>query len=597
MQNGFKNTGYCFRFIKLMMFVILFAFFNSANAQYYIKGDVKDQFGDVVQNAQIYIPSKRAVFYSGREGGFGIPSAASTDSLVFSKLGYDSLKIVVNAREYQNISLRKIVSASQKNTPKLVSLTLGPRGFLIPAENYKAESYSNLVENDFTPAGARWNTSFAMRIDKASYSNIRRFINQNTRVPADAVRIEEMLNYFNLNYLTPAKGEVFSLQTKVSDCPWNPQHLLLYLTLSAKKIDLSNVPPSNLVFLIDVSGSMDQPQRLPLLKEAFQLMIENLRDIDTVSIVTYGGSVGIKLPPTGGNKKEKISRAIEELVAAGDTPGEAALRTAYQVARNTFMKNGNNRIILATDGDFNVGQTSDEELENLIHSQRKDGIFLTCLGVGMGNYKDSKIEILARKGNGNFAYIDDIAEAQKVLVTEFAQNMYSVASDVINTIAFDSTVIKEYRLLGYDNKKSVLNEEIREIEGGEIGSGSVNTILFELVPVDLINIKNSTSKLADFSLSYKEQSAGNVKREFELNVNYVPFHLLDTPLQFCTAVAMFGIKLRGSDKYPPIENSRIIQIASGAVDGNETLQLQFIDIVEKSASVYHERKGKRKKRN
>lgn len=597
MQNGFTRTGYCLFLFRWVFGMILCVFFKSAAAQFYVRGEVKDQFGDIVQNAQIYVPSKRAIYYSGREGGFGIPSAVAKDSMIFSKKGYDSLKINVTAKDYQHIILKKIVSVSHTNVPKLISLTVGPKGFLIPAESYKSESYSNLVENDFTPTGAKWKTSFAMRIDKASYSNIRRFIHKDTKVPADAVRIEEMLNYFNFNYLAPMPGEVFSLQSNISDCLWNPRHLLLYLTISAKRLDFSKVPPSNLVCLIDVSGSMDHPNRLPLLKEAFQLMIDNLREEDTISIVTYGGAVGIKLPPTSGKEKEKISNAVESLVAAGDTPGEAALRTAYQVARNSFIRGGNNRIILATDGDFNVGQTSEEDLEILIDSQKKHGIFLTCLGVGMGNYKDSKIEILAKKGNGNFAYLDNIAEAEKVLVTEFTQNMYSVASDVINTIVFDSSKIKEYRLIGYDNKKSVLSGDIQEIEGGEIGSGAVNTVIFEIIPDNMEAFKNSSRDFAHVSISYKNEEKANTVDQFVLKANYQPFHLLPRQLRFATAVTMLGIKLRNSETYPAFDYNVIETIASQAVDNNEPLETQFIEIVDKAAQIYNERKGRRRRRN
>jgi Ca-activated chloride channel family protein len=272
--------------------------------------------------------------------------------------------------------------------PKLISLTTNKGDALYPMAYYNGESYSNLVENDFIKTNSDYETTFSMRIDKASYSNVRRFINQDTRVPPDAVRIDEMLNYFNFNYKEPDKGNVFRIESQLTDCPWNNEHRLLFLNLSAKKLNLERVPPSNFVFLIDVSGSMDQPNRLPLLKESFQLLVKNLRRQDTVSIVIYGGSVGVWLQPTGGLEKQKISKAIEELHASGDTPGEAAIRTAYKLAANTFIKNGNNRIILATDGDFNIGQTTEKDLEELIAKEKETGVYLTCLGVGMCNYKD-----------------------------------------------------------------------------------------------------------------------------------------------------------------------------------------------------------------
>src|SRR6185437_9443663 len=424
-------------------------------------------------------------------------------SIIFSLDGYVTQGIRIKTSEYQHIILKIIPIGSQINKQKLVSLTTGNNGNIFPVSYYENESYSNLAENDFVKAGSDTKTQFSMRIDKASYSNVRRFINQGTKVPVDAVRIDEMLNYFNFNYKEPEANDVFRVESHVSDCPWNNQHRLLFLNLSAKKINLDHVPPSNLVFLIDVSGSMDLPNRLPLLKQAFQLLVKNLRRQDTVSIVTYGGTVGIWLPPTGGAHKHIISKSIEALSASGDTPGEAAIRTAYKLADATFIKGGNNRIILATDGDFNVGQSNEADLEELISKEKQSGVFLTCLGVGMGNYKDSKIEVLAKKGNGNFAYIDDLREAEKVLVTEFTQTLYSVASNVYVSTKFHPDLIKEYRLIGYDNKKSIISEKVYELEGGEIGSGSGNTAIFEYLPTTLDSTNGVKKNIADFEIHYR----------------------------------------------------------------------------------------------
>ena len=324
----------------------------SAQAQYYITGEVLDEDKKPIQNVKIYMPATRAIYSSGISGGFGIPSSHLQDSLVLTKLGFDSLKVSIKTKEYQKLTLKKSPAGENPNTPKLVSLTKGIEGAMYPASYYKGESYSNLVENDFIKTNKNYNTSFSMRIDKAAYSNVRRFINQETKVPPDAVRIDELLNYFNFNYKEPAAEKDFHISSQLTDCPWNDDHMLLYMNVSARKLKLDKVPPSNFVYLIDVSGSMDQPSRLPLLKEAFQLLIKNLRDQDTVSIVVYGGFAGIWLNPTGGAEKDKISKSIEELNAWGDTPGEAAIRMAYQLAKQTFIKNGNNRIILATGGDF-----------------------------------------------------------------------------------------------------------------------------------------------------------------------------------------------------------------------------------------------------
>ncbi|HJY23652.1 MAG TPA: von Willebrand factor type A domain-containing protein, partial [Hanamia sp.] len=416
-------------------------------------------------------------------------------------------------------------------------------------------------------------------------------------VPPDAVRIDEMLNYFNFNYKEPDKGNVFRIESQLTDCPWNNDHQLLFLNLSAKKLNLERVPPSNFVFLIDVSGSMDQPNRLPLLKESFQLLVKNLRRQDTVSIVIYGGSVGVWLQPTSGAEKQKISKAIEELYASGDTPGEAAIRTAYKLAESTFMKKGNNRIILATDGDFNIGQTTEKDLEELIAKEKETGVYLTCLGVGMGNYKDSKIEILAKKGNGNFAYIDDIREAEKVLVTEFTQTLYSVASNVNISIKFNPDLIKEYRLIGYDNKKNVLAENGNELEGGEVGSGSGNTVLFEIIPAKRDSLYNGKQDVAVVSVNYR---LPNDTLDRSLNYHcpavYIPFNQLDKTLQFATSVAMFGLKLRQSKYFPDMDWDAVKNVALSTTTPGDYLQTEFLKLVDKSKEIYEKNKKRRRRK-
>lgn len=569
----------------------------SAKAQYYITGEVLDEDNKPIQNVKIYMPATRSIYYSGISGGFGIPSSKLQDSIILTKSGYDSLMVRINTKEYQKLVLKKSPEVEDPNTPKLVSLTKGIEGAVYPMSYYKGESYSSLVENDFIKTNKNYNTSFSMRIDKASYSNVRRFINQDTKVPPDAVRIDELLNYFSFNYMEPPDGEDFHIASQLTDCPWNDDHMLMYINVSARKLKLDKVPPSNFVFLIDVSGSMDQPSRLPLLKESFQLLLQNLRVQDTVSIVVYGGFAGVWLEPTGGAEKETISKSIEELNAWGDTPGETAIRIAYQLARQTFMKNGNNRIILATDGDFNVGQTSEKELENLIAKEKESGVYLTCLGVGMGNYKDSKIEVLAKKGNGNFAYIDDIREAEKVLVTEFTQTLYSVASDVYNSISFDTSLVKEYRLIGYNNKRNFLSDGINELEGGEIGSGASNTIVFEIIPVSKELLSRPEKDFAHFKVNYhlsKNKDPHTISTTFP--TNYVPFDKLDSSLKFATAVTMFGLKLRESIFFPEVSWDTIREIAISSKSPKNYLENEFVELVQKSKNIYTD-KRKRKKRN
>jgi len=577
---------------KLFTIFTALLFIQQLSAQYYIRGDVKDEKNVPLQNVKIYMPAIKKVYTSGVSGGFGIPSSNLTDSLVFSLDGYISQPVRIKTQEYQHIILHIIPSRSNTYKQKLVSLTTGVNGGIFPISYYNDESYSSLAENDFIKTNNQTNTQFAMRIDKASYSNIRRFINQNSKVPRDAVRIDEMLNYFNFNYKEPDGNNVFRLESQLTDCPWNKDHRLLFLNLSGKKLNLDHVPPSNLVFLIDVSGSMDLPNRLPLLKEAFQLLVKNLRSEDTVSIVTYGGNVGIWMQPTSGAQKQKISKAIEALSASGDTPGEAAIRTAYKLAEATFIKGGNNRIILATDGDFNIGQSSETDLEDLISKEKQSGVYLTCLGVGMGNYKDSKIEALSKKGNGNFAYIDDVREAEKVLVTEFTQTLYSIASNVYINVKFDPVYIKEYRLVGYDNKKSVIAENNYELEGGEIGSASGNTIIFEMLPSRADSFKSKQTNIADFTVHYRlPNDTTEQTLHYKCPDDYKRFDSINHELQFAAAVAMFGLKLRESIYFPATLDWDVIKnIATASLSPDNFLEKEFVGLIDKAKDIYSEKK-------
>lgn len=583
---------------KVHLILCLLILMFHASGQYYIRGEIKDEKNQLIQNVKIFMPSTHSIFYSGITGGFGIPSILLYDSLILSSEGFETKALKIKCDVYQHITLKMLSTNVSIKKPKLVSITMGSAGHIYPTAYYRDESYSNLVENEFIKSNVNNSTGFAMRIDKASYSNIRRFINQNSKVPPDAVRIDEMLNYFNFNYKEPEGKNVFNIESKITDCPWNKSNRLLFLNLSGKKLNLEKVPPSNFVFLIDVSGSMDLPNRLPLLKESFQLLVKNLREKDTVSIVVYGGTVGIWLQPTSGCEKQKIIKAIEELTASGDTPGEAAIRSAYKLAESTFIKEGNNRIILATDGDFNVGQKTEKELEELISKERQSGVYLTCLGVGMGNYKDSKIEVLAKKGNGNFAYIDDIREAEKILVTEFTQTLYSIANDVYFTLQFNPGLVKEYRLIGYDNKKNVLSQQGNELEGGEIGAGTSNTAVFEITPMPGDTLQHPDQNIAKLTMHYKlpHDTLEQLLKHDCLN-NYTSFNSLSKNLQFAAAVCMFGLKLRESGYFPAgIDWTDIKAIASNAAVKDDYLQNEFISLLDKTEIIYYEKKKKKKKK-
>ena len=432
-----------------------------------------------------------------------------------------------------------------------------------------------MIENSFIKAADFPETGFSLNIDNAAYSNIRRFISNQMFVPEDAVRIEEMLNYFSFPITenrSSKNKETFNFSYKHTSCPWNQHNQLLFLQMEAPVIPLDNVPPSNLVFLIDISGSMDKPNRLPLLQSAFKLLVNNLRDCDTITIATYGGGVGIVLPPTGGAHKQSIKNAIDSLSAGGDTPGAGAIQLAYQLAKDNFIPEGNNRVILATDGDFNVGQSSEKELEELILRYQQTGIYLTCLGVGMGNYKDSKLESLSKKGNGNFAYIDQAREAEKVLVKEFTKTIFAVADDASVTVRFNPYTVSDYRLIGFDNKKTALEDSNSVLEGGEIGSGHTITAIFEISPA-----KDSATSLqqilASLELRYKKPGTNDLLRQsFTSYYEGTDIQRADSVYRFAAAVAMFGAVLRKSKYTKDYQLEDVLELAKSGIQKNDLLQ-------------------------
>ncbi len=567
--------------------------------QYYVRGEVKDEAGNILQNVTILQHNTGYVFRSGSSGTFGIVTNQKIDTLSFSMEGYMKEKVVVDAEKYLSVKLKKASgSAVNARRDKLCSQTKN-----LEKEDQRTwytgdETYASILENHFVNAKKFPVTGMSLNVDRASYSNIRRFITLKAMVPPDAVRIEEMLNYFNLDYDQPPPNQLFGIKTTLSTCPWNPDNQLFYVNLSSQKLNLDTLPPSHLVFLIDVSGSMDMTNRLPLLKSAFRLLVNNLRDKDSVAIVVYGGVTGVMLNTTSGGEKEKILKTIDELEPGGSTPGESGIKLAYSVARNHYIKDGNNRVILATDGDFNVGLKTETELDELISSQRNSGIYLTCLGVGMGNYKDSKIQTLANKGNGNFAYLDNFKEAEKVLLKEFTQTLYSVADDVYMNVEFNPEYVKEYRLVGFDNKVGALRDSLSIVEGGEIGSGHSMVAMFEIVPTEInkgaIKDNFTTGKFADIKLKYK---LPNGKEQFgydhSCRFDFVPFAELDKIYHFSAAVAMFGSLLRTSPFAKDIGWNEIISLAEASCGRDDLLQKEFLALVQQAKDLYMKVKKKK----
>jgi len=459
------------------------------------------------------------------------------------------------------------------------------------------EDYEAFVENQFeTPKNAPLST-FSIDVDNASYTNVRRFINNGQAVPKDAVRIEEMMNFFKYNYPQPKDNNPFSINTEYSDCPWNSKHQLLKIGLQGKNIPTENLPASNLVFLIDVSGSMSDPNKLPLLKQSMKILVNELRKEDKVAMVVYAGAAGLVLPPTSGDQKQTIIDALDNLNAGGSTAGGAGIELAYKTAIANFIKGGNNRVILATDGDFNVGTSSNKDMETLIEEKRKSGVFLTCLGYGMGNYKDSKMEILANKGNGNYAYIDNIQEANRFLGKEFKGSMFAIAKDVKIQIEFNPKHVQAYRLIGYENRK-LRPEDFKNdaIDAGELGSGHTVTALYEIIPTGIesdysipdlkytktTNTANYSNELATIKFRYKKPDGEkSIEMIQTIEDKTKSLATASEDFKFSAAVAWFGLKLRDSKLVTDKESKSILKLSKQALSKDpEGYKAEFVRLVE-----------------
>lgn len=569
-----------------------------ALSQYYLRGQVKDEAGNLLQNAAVYVHSTGYYYYSTTEGTFSIPSDKKIDSITVSLEGYLKQKLAVEDNSFLDIQLKKTAFAKNTSVNKLVSFTQNLKRETQTQWFTGDETYASIIENQFINATAYPTTGLTLNIDKASYSNVRRFLSMDASVPPDAVRIEEMLNYFNFNYTEPPENKTFDIKTTLTRCPWNDENQLLFAQITSKKLKLDSLPPTHLVFLIDVSGSMDMPNRLPLLKEAFKSLARNLRAKDSVSVVVYGGTVGVILPTTGGNEKDKILKTIDSLQPGGSTPGESGIKLAYSVARNHFIKGGNNRIILATDGDFNVGLKTDEELDAMITKQRQLGIYLTCLGVGMGNYKDSKIQTLAKKGHGNFAYIDGYAEAEKVLLTEFMQTLYTVADDAYLDVQFNPDFVKQYRVIGFDNKVGAIKDIQATIEGGDIGSGYSSLIAFEITPTqNLKQLSEDGGESSPVSFNLRYRNTPDTGHVFHLrenpSVQFTPFDSLPACYRFASAVVMFGSLLRNSKFVKDVSWNQVLDMANRSAAKDNYSQQEFISLIQKAKLIYGKKKKKK----
>jgi len=611
--------------MKKLLIILSMILVSKVDAKY-VNGTVYDEIGQGIARVNVLIKGTSNSVLTDINGFYSIDVKDEKTVLVFSQSGFATQKIKVGYRKVIDVTLKyEIVEEAEEDV--LGEMAVSPMQIRKESKNsylrsggavsksshvgrvaydqvlsHNTEEYATVHENGFRKVLDKPLSTFSIDVDAASYSNMRRFINNGQLPPKDAVRIEEMINYFGYDYKNPTGKNPFSINTELSRAPWNEEHLIVQVGLQGKKIEMDNLPASNIVFLIDVSGSMSAPNKLPLLKSAFKLLANELRPQDKVSIVVYAGAAGLVLPPTDGNDKESMMKALDKLNAGGSTAGGAGIKLAYKTAMENFVEGGNNRIVLATDGDFNIGASSNGEMERLIEEKREGGVFLTVLGFGMGNYKDSKMEILADKGNGNYAYIDNMREAKKVLVNEFGGTLFTIAKDVKIQVEFNPSVVQAYRLIGYENRR--LNDEDfndDKKDAGELGSGHTVTALYEVIPtgVDSEFVKNidplkyqeksnpialDADELLTVKFRYKEPEGSKSKLITQVVKNEV--RKSGDNLNWSMAVAGFGMLLRDSEFKGDITYASVLEMAKGS-KGKDAFgyRREFIELVDLARSM------------
>lgn len=610
---------------RVFLFILIAGISISSFAAFKVSGKIVDTSKQPLASVLVQVKGTQITRVSDANGIYSIevPNAQSS-VLVFSLNGYKTKSLKVNNRSTLHVQLEmelvvvedrmemeeqtKMAVADHYISRKCISAA-APQGYATSQTYYNpsVETYSKVNKTGFKGSKLSPLSTFSIDVDRASYSNIRRFLNNGQTPPADAVRIEEMINYFEYDYQQPKDEHPFSIYAAYSECPWQREHKLLHIGIQGKKIDASELPASNLVFLIDVSGSMEAPNKLLLLKSAFKLLVNNLRPNDRVAIVVYAGAAGIVLPSTPGNNKQAILDALDRLQAGGSTAGAAGIQLAYKVAVDNFIKGGNNRVILATDGDFNVGVSNENELERLITEKRNTGVYLTCLGFGMGNYKDSKMEILADKGNGNYGYINDMQEANKTLVSEFGGTLFTIAKDVKIQVEFNSAIVQGYRLVGYENR--MLNtEDFKDDtkDAGELGAGHTVTALYEIIPVGVSTplltepdglryqqtlpsvLPSQLPEVATVKFRYKKPD-GDRSIEMVHPIPNKPVAIEKAPenLRFASSVAMFGMLLRNSEYKGSATYNEVLNLATTSTrfdpDGYRAEFIRLVKNADKNA--------------
>ncbi len=602
----------------------MLVFAQSTPVKLTVTGKVTEaESGQALAGVSITIKGAKSGTVSDANGRYSI-AVQKGKTLVFSYLGYESKEIKVIKERY-DVALRPFHQALQevvmestsavgavnfdKGTDDIVAIGYGAMRatkrfcppVIKPDEQVNEEEYAATPENRFKDSKSEPLSTFSLDVDAASYSNARRMINLGQKPEKESVRVEEFINYFSYNYPSPKGNHPVNILTESQPCPWNKDHLLVRIGVKAKEIPSDNLPASNFVFLLDVSGSMDEPNKLPLVKSSLKLLVNNLRDKDRVSIVVYAGAAGEALPSTSGADKQKILEALDNLQAGGSTAGGAGIQLAYRNAEKNLIKGGNNRVILCTDGDFNVGVSSVNELENLISEKRQSGIYLTVLGYGMGNYKDDKLQTLAQKGNGNHAYIDNLQEANRVLVNEFGSTMYAVAKDVKIQVEFNPAYVNAYRLVGYESRllnKEDFNDDTKD--AGELGAGHTVTAFYELIPVGVKNTFGGVDDLKYQTSTTKPVQSGAANNELmTVKLRYKPIdsntsQKLELPVMvsdkgknmsddyaFASAVAMFGQLLKNSDFKGDATYQQVIDLARKSIgEDRQGYRHEFIRLVE-----------------
>jgi len=624
--------------------VLFLSAFSMANAQnHLISGTISDEAGNPMAGVNVVEKGSTNGTISDLNGNYQLWVSFESKHLVFSFIGYETKELKISgsnrinvqmtpslmeldevvAVEYEHRALKHREAKSARDQMMGSHAAVQATGYTqsayyqpayAPEPGYiqhNTEGYTAIDENGFKDVKHNPLSTFSIDVDKASYSNVRRFLNMGQLPPKDAVRIEEMINYFSYDYPEPVGKHPFSVYTEISECPWNSSHQLLHVGLKGKSIDKSELPPSNLVFLLDVSGSMSAANKLPLLKQAFRMLVNELRPEDRVAIVVYAGAAGLVLESTPGSKKAEIIAALDKLQSGGSTAGGAGLKLAYKVAQENFAEEGNNRIILATDGDFNIGSSSNAEMERLIEEKREHGVFMTVLGFGMGNYKDDKMEIIADKGNGNYAYIDNIQEARKVFITEFGGTLYTIAKDVKFQMEFNPARVKGYRLVGYENR--LLNDEDfndDKKDAGEMGAGHTVTALYEIIPagsteslksIDPLKYQSDRgevksinqvkvdprAELMTVKLRYK-QPDGKTSTKVEIPVKGKVMELDETSdnFRFSASIAEFGLILRDSKYKEDASMEHVIAMAKAARgEDEEGYRSEFMKLVRLADSL------------